>query len=58
MIVPHAAHAAVPPQWEDLTNHCHPPQCTVGQLHDLSVTDLLQTEGERREEEGREGERR
>lgn len=41
MAVPHAVHAAVPPQWKNLTDDRHPSQSAVGQLHDLSVADLL-----------------
>ena len=46
MVVSHAAGAAVPPQREDLPDHRHAPQCTVGKLQDLCVTDFLQSEGD------------
>lgn len=43
MVLPDAAAAAaVPPQGEDLPDHCHPAQCAVGQFQDLRVADLLQ----------------
>ena len=41
MVVPHAAAAAVPPQGEDLPDHRHAAQCTVGKLQDLTVADFL-----------------
>lgn len=41
VVLPDAAAAAVPPQGEDLPDHRHPPQCTVGKLQDLRVADLL-----------------
>ena len=46
MVVSHAAGAAVPPQREDLPDHRHAPQCTVGKLQDLCVADFLQSEGD------------
>lgn len=42
MVVPHAAAAAVPPHGEDLPDHHHTAQCTVGELQDLRVADFLQ----------------
>lgn len=44
MVVPHTAGAAVPPHREDLPDHRHAAQCTVGKLQDLGVADLLQKE--------------
>lgn len=42
VVVPHAAAAAVPPHGEDLPDHHHTAQCTVGKLQDLRVADFLQ----------------
>lgn len=42
VVVPHATTAAVPPHGEDLPDHHHTPQCTVGKLQDLCVADFLQ----------------
>ena len=42
MVAPHAARAAVLPHGEDLANHSHPAQSTMGQLHNLSVADFLE----------------
>lgn len=42
MAVPHAVHTAVSPQRKDLPDDRHPAQSAVSQLHDLSVTDLLE----------------
>lgn len=42
VVVPHAAAAAVPPHGEDLPDHHHTAQCTVGELQDLRVADFLQ----------------
>lgn len=47
MIVPHAADVGVPPQGEDLPDHCHPAQSAVDKLHDLCVTNFLHSERER-----------
>lgn len=44
MVVPNAAAAAVPPHGEDLPDHHHTAQCTVGELQDLRVADFLQGE--------------
>lgn len=41
MVLPHAAGAAVLQQREDLPDHRHAPQCTVGKLQDLCVADFL-----------------
>lgn len=41
VIVPHTAHTAVSPQRENLPDRGHPSQGTVGQLHNLSIADLL-----------------
>lgn len=41
MIVPHASNIGVPPQWENLTNDCHPPQRAVNQLHYICIAHLL-----------------
>lgn len=45
MVVSHTAAAAVPPHGEDLPDHRHAPQCTVGKLQDLRVADFLQRRG-------------
>lgn len=42
VVLSHAAGAAVPPQGEDLADHRHAAQCTVGKLQNLWVADLLQ----------------
>lgn len=47
MIVSHAANVGVPPQGEDLPDHCHPAQSAVDKLHDLRVTNLLHSETDR-----------
>lgn len=44
MIVPHAAHVGVPPQWEDLSNDGHPAQRAVNELHDVCVAHFLKME--------------
>lgn len=41
MIVPHASNVGVPPQWENLTNDCHPPQRAVYQLHYIGIAHFL-----------------
>lgn len=47
MVVPHTAHTAVSPERENLPDDGHPSQGTVGQLHNLSVTDLLHSHTDR-----------
>lgn len=44
MIVPHAAHVGVSPQWEDLSNDGHPAQRAVNELHDICVAHFLKME--------------
>lgn len=44
MIVPHAAHVGVPPQWEDLPNDGHPAQGAVNELHDICIAHFLKME--------------
>lgn len=41
VVLPHAAAVAVLPQGENLPDHRHAPQCTVGKLQDLRVADFL-----------------
>lgn len=41
VVVSQAAGGAVLPHGEDLADDCHAPQCTVGKLQDLCVTDFL-----------------
>lgn len=49
MIVSHAAHVGVSPQWEDLSNDGHPAQRAVNELHDICIAHFLKME--RREKE-------
>lgn len=44
MIVPHAAHVGVSPQWEDLPNDGHPAQRAVNELHDIGIAHFLKME--------------
>lgn len=44
MIVPHAAHVGVSPQWEDLPDDGHPAQRAVNELHDVCIAHLLKKE--------------
>lgn len=44
MVVPHAAHVGVSPQWEGLANDGHPAQRAVNELHDICIAHLLKME--------------
>jgi len=50
VVVPHTAHTAVSPEGENLPDDGHPSQGTVGQLHNLSITDLLHSQRDRIQE--------
>lgn len=49
MIVPHAAHVGVFPQWEDLSNDGHPAQRAVNELHDICIAHFLKMEKRERD---------